>query len=91
MLIPELLVKFLQDLLEDDFKSFKWFLTLRVMESCEPMARGCLEGATREDAVDKMIQKYGEASAVALAAEILRKINMNDPAQRLMSAYNGEY
>ncbi|XP_029011292.1 interferon-inducible protein AIM2 [Betta splendens] len=90
MLIPELLLNTLDDLSDDDFKRFRWYLTVGVMDSCKRMATSSVEKASRCEVVDKMIRSYGEASAVSLTAEILKNMHMMALAQTLMDAYAAE-
>ncbi|KAF7644989.1 hypothetical protein LDENG_00212360 [Lucifuga dentata] len=87
MAVPQLLLETLENLDNDEFNTFKWYLSYAVLESCRPIARCHLESPARHDAVTKMIDSYGEKSAVEVTAEILKKINNNNAAQMLKKAY----
>lgn len=87
MLIQELLLKILDDLLKEDFKTFKWYLTLDLLENCNPIPRAHLEDASRIETVDKLLRSYSEETAVKITNEALRRMNMTKASEELMSAY----
>uniref|UniRef100_A0A668VW76 Pyrin domain-containing protein n=1 Tax=Oreochromis aureus TaxID=47969 RepID=A0A668VW76_OREAU len=96
MQVPELLLEKLQDLTNDDYKTFKWYLTMKIVDSCKPFPRSKLEGQDRMDTVSCMIDSYGETMAVKVSVAILRKMNVNNIADDLqgkfeatMSAHQG--
>ncbi|XP_076584500.1 pyrin-like [Chaetodon auriga] len=89
MLVPELLIETLEDLIDDDFKKLKWYLTLQILDSCNPIRRSHLDTASRTETVSKMIESYGEESAVNITAEILKKIGYNNTAERLKKMHAG--
>ncbi|XP_051234486.1 septin-2-like [Dicentrarchus labrax] len=85
--VREVLLKTLEDLGDEDFKKFKWFLQdsdilgdLGVIPKCE------LEKADRKDTVDKIIQKYNQQS-VEVVKKILEKINRADLVETLSSSF----
>ncbi len=67
----------LQELKEQEFKDFKWFLNLGGI----PEAR--LEKAERQDTVDLMVQKYQGPGALKETLKVLEKISRNDLVQSL--------
>lgn len=77
--LKEDLWKILQDLKEDEFVKFKWFLNLHSI----PVAQ--LEKANRQDTVDLMVQKHQDDGARKLTNTILEKISRNDLVQRVQS------
>ncbi|XP_026215044.1 NACHT, LRR and PYD domains-containing protein 3-like [Anabas testudineus] len=89
MSVPGMLFKILEDLIDDDLKTFQWFLTLKppVLDNCKRIAKSQVVNLSREDTVSRIIESYGEASAVNLTIEILRKMNMNDAAEKLKKTY----
>ncbi len=89
MAVDELLLQTLNDLLEDDFKTFQWYLSLKVLDSCKPIPKAHLEGVSRRDTVSRMTKGYGERAAVNLTLEILKKMNFNGIAEELNRAYTG--
>lgn len=89
MQVPTLLIDTLDGLSNSEFKRFHWNLTQQVLEGCKPFRKGQLENAEREDTVTKMIESYGEESAVYVTAEILKRINHNNAADKLKKAYAG--
>ncbi|XP_029706788.1 uncharacterized protein [Takifugu rubripes] len=90
MLIQELLLKILEDLLKEDFKTFKWYLTLDLLENCNPIPRAHLQDASRIETVDKLLRSYSEETAVKITNEALRRMNMTKASEELMSAYAPE-
>lgn len=89
MLVPELLFEKLQDLTNEDYKAFKWYLAMKMVDSCKPIPKSKLEGQDRMDTVSCMIDSYGEAMAVKVSVAILRKMNANNIADDLEVKYEG--
>lgn len=87
MAISQGLLGHLEDLRDDDFEKFKWYLTMNVLDSCRPIPKSRLEKASRPDTVTEIIQNYGEELAVQITVEILIKIYNNNAAERLKQAY----
>ncbi|XP_044043709.1 pyrin-like [Siniperca chuatsi] len=87
MLVPQLLLETLEELLEDDFKQLKWYLSMTVVDSCRPIPKSHLEMASRRDTVSKMVESYGEESAVNITVEILKRMNANNAAVMLQNKY----
>ncbi|XP_028427082.1 NACHT, LRR and PYD domains-containing protein 3 [Perca flavescens] len=76
--LKELLLETLEDLTNEDFKSFKWHLTV-VKDGFSPIKRSLLEDKDRHDTVNVMVHKYNQ-QAVEVAEKILGKIGRNDLA-----------
>lgn len=89
MSVPQLLLETLQGLLEDDFKTLKWYLWNGVLDDYNPIPPSFLENASRVQTVSQIINSYGEESAVKVTIEVLRKMNFNGPAEKLKSRYAG--
>ncbi|XP_034535337.1 uncharacterized protein LOC117809940 [Notolabrus celidotus] len=82
--VKEELWKILQDLKEEEFQTFKWFLKLDDnVEGFSGIPVAQLEKAERQHAVDLLVQKYQGAGAVRVTMEVLEKISRNDLVQRL--------
>ncbi|KAF1394715.1 hypothetical protein PFLUV_G00004030 [Perca fluviatilis] len=90
MQVPLLILDTLDELGADEFKRFRWNLTQPVLDGFEPIRKGHLENADRQDTVSKMIDRYGEETAVKVAVEILKRMNHNNAAEKLKKTYAGE-
>ncbi|XP_068443103.1 nuclear factor 7, brain-like [Clinocottus analis] len=83
---PQDLWKTLENLSEEQFKDFKWFLKQGdVPEGFPAIPAARLEKATRHDAVDLMVQKFGCPGALQVTTSILEEISRNDLKQRLLN------
>lgn len=77
--LKEELWKTLQQLTNDEFKLFKWFLKDDdVLEGFGGIAAAKLEGAERQDTVDLMVQKYHDSGILQVTLEIFKKMSRND-------------
>ncbi|KAI9545225.1 hypothetical protein NQZ68_038255, partial [Dissostichus eleginoides] len=77
--LKEELWRTLQNLKEDDFKHFKWFLEEEnLLEGFSGIPVSRLETADRKDTVDLMVQNYQDDGARELTKKILEKIMRND-------------
>lgn len=94
MLASDLLLWTLEDLYDATYKTFLWWLNVGHFEHWIPIPACYLENAARTDTVSQMIDRYGEESAVHIAVQILRKMNLNNTAEKLETTYakeaNGE-
>ncbi|XP_075941440.1 NACHT, LRR and PYD domains-containing protein 3-like [Anarhichas minor] len=86
MQVPRLILDSLDQLGADDFKRFQWNLTQPVLDGCRPIPKSCLENKDRPDVVSRMIDSYGEESAVNVTVEILKRMNLNNEAEKLQNA-----
>uniref|UniRef100_A0A7N8YGS5 Pyrin domain-containing protein n=1 Tax=Mastacembelus armatus TaxID=205130 RepID=A0A7N8YGS5_9TELE len=80
---PEDILDILEDLGEDEFKKFKWFLEQ------EGIRRSQLEGARRPDTVRLMVQRYGLDGVVEVTKKVLEKIPRKDLVQSLSDISSG--
>ncbi|XP_054480325.1 pyrin-like [Anoplopoma fimbria] len=81
--------KTLEDLSEEQFKQFKWFLKQDdIPKGFSAIAVARLEGADRQDTVDLMVQKYPRTGALERTMSILEEISRNDLKQRLFNTLN---
>ncbi|KAL7370595.1 hypothetical protein ABVT39_005026 [Epinephelus coioides] len=78
--LPVKLWKALEELKDDEFKKFKWFLKQDNISAAQ------LEKADRQDTVDLMAQKYGSNGAVKETMTVLEKISRIDLVQGLKNS-----
>lgn len=72
----------LEDLADEDFKKFKWFLQqAEVLDGFPAIPKRQLENADRMDTVDVLIETYNQNS-VEVTIKILQIIKKNDLVQR---------
>uniref|UniRef100_A0A1A8GJN0 Pyrin domain-containing protein n=1 Tax=Nothobranchius korthausae TaxID=1143690 RepID=A0A1A8GJN0_9TELE len=90
MSVQKLLLQTLENMTNDNFKTFKWYLNLGIPKGHAPIPKSQLEGATREEAVTKMTESYGQDKAVAITIEVLKEQGLNGTAEELRNAYVGE-
>lgn len=86
MPVEDLLLETLEDLDSDDFDTFKWRLTHRVLEDCTPIPKARLDNAKRTDTVSTLMEYYME-KAVNVTIEVLKKMKNNLAAEKLRSKY----
>ena len=88
--LKEELLNTLEDLKEDEFKKFKWFLKEDdILEGFKGIPVAQLEKAARRDTVDLMVQKYQDPGALQVTMKILEMINRNDLVQHLQNSSSG--
>ncbi|XP_044195206.1 uncharacterized protein LOC122972274 isoform X2 [Thunnus albacares] len=88
--LKEELLKTLEDLKENEFKKFKWFLEQDdILEGFKGIPVAQLEKARRRDTVDLMVQTYQDHGALQVTMKVLEKINRNDLVQRLQNLPSG--
>eukprot|EP00064_Thunnus_orientalis_P024004 superscaffoldBa00009712_g24271 len=86
----EELLNTLEDLKEDEFKKFKWFLEQDgVLEGFKGIPLAQLEKAERQDTVDLMVQTHQDPGALQLTMKVLEKISRKDLVQRLQNSPSG--
>uniref|UniRef100_A0A3B3VUF3 Pyrin domain-containing protein n=1 Tax=Poecilia latipinna TaxID=48699 RepID=A0A3B3VUF3_9TELE len=78
-----LLAGILDDIVDDEFRRFKWHLEKETWNGMEPIKTSKLDRAERHDVVDLMVQKYQFAGAVMVMGIIMEKINRNDLVKKL--------
>ncbi|XP_078142474.1 protein NLRC3-like [Centroberyx gerrardi] len=83
----ELLFKTLEDLGDEEFKSFKWFLA-ECLEGFPAIPKSRLEKADRQDTLDQMVQTYN-TNTLEVIKKVLMKINRNDLVQSLSNTSSG--
>ncbi|XP_071375297.1 NACHT, LRR and PYD domains-containing protein 3-like [Centroberyx affinis] len=89
VIVKELLLETLNDLGDEDFKSFRWFLQQGdILEGFPAIPKSQLEKADRLDTVDQMVQTYSE-NTLEVTKKVLMKINRNDLVQSLSNNSSG--
>ncbi|XP_067459253.1 NACHT, LRR and PYD domains-containing protein 3-like isoform X2 [Thunnus thynnus] len=83
------LLNILDDLRDNEFENFKWFLKYEKVGDIEPIKENPLSKAERRDTVDLMVQKYEFAGAVEVIKSILKKISRNDLVRKLPNVSSG--
>uniref|UniRef100_A0A1A7WLG1 Pyrin domain-containing protein n=2 Tax=Iconisemion striatum TaxID=60296 RepID=A0A1A7WLG1_9TELE len=87
MAVPKLLLHTLENMTNDNFNQFKWYLNLEVPKGRKPIPKSHLEGATQIETVTKMTESYGEDKAVEITIEILKAQGLNGTAEKLRNDY----
>lgn len=83
------LINLLDDLVDDEFRNFKWFLKTEKLDNIEPIKAHKLSKADRPDTVDLILQKYQPDGAVKVMMSVLKKINRNDLVTKLPNISSG--
>ncbi|XP_044201502.1 E3 ubiquitin-protein ligase TRIM39-like [Thunnus albacares] len=90
MKTKEDLLNTLEDLKDEEFKKFKWFLEQPdILEDHQAIKASRLEKAERRDTVDLMVQTYQLPGAAKVTKKLLKKINRNDLLQSLSDSSSG--
>ncbi|XP_053169829.1 caspase a-like [Scomber japonicus] len=90
--LKEELLNILENLKEDDFKKFKWFLELDdTVEGFKGIPVSQLENAAKRKTVDLMVQKHGGIGALQRTKKILKKMKKNDLVEDLQSGPKGSH
>ncbi|XP_022622196.1 uncharacterized protein LOC111237392 isoform X2 [Seriola dumerili] len=77
------LINILDDLREDEFKRFKWFLE---KESLLSFRESELLEAERVETVDLMVEKYGISGTVKMMVKVLENMSKYDLMKKLLSS-----
>ncbi|KAK1797508.1 hypothetical protein P4O66_000802 [Electrophorus voltai] len=78
------LLKYLNELTEENFKMFKIYLNEPVLDECRPIPKYQLEKQERPEIALLMIHYHREEDALKITKSILKKIPRNDLVERLM-------
>uniref|UniRef100_A0A8C7NEV0 B30.2/SPRY domain-containing protein n=1 Tax=Oncorhynchus mykiss TaxID=8022 RepID=A0A8C7NEV0_ONCMY len=81
--VPGLLLATLEELVEAEFKTFKWHLTQDLVKGFPHIPVSQLENTDRLDTMKKMVETYGPEGTVKISLEILRKMSQNQLAKTL--------
>uniref|UniRef100_A0A8K9VFX4 B30.2/SPRY domain-containing protein n=1 Tax=Oncorhynchus mykiss TaxID=8022 RepID=A0A8K9VFX4_ONCMY len=86
--VPGLLLATLEELVEAEFKTFKWHLTQDLVKGFPHIPVSQLENTDRLDTMKKMVETYGPEGTVKISLEILRKMSQNQLAKTLKNEYD---
>ena len=87
--VKEELLNTLEDLSDEEFKKFKWFLQQReILVGFQAIPKNQLENADRLDTVDKIIQTFSHQS-VEVVKLVLKKTRRNDLVEKLSNISTG--
>ncbi|KAM4583636.1 NLR family CARD domain-containing protein 3-like [Odontesthes bonariensis] len=87
---PEDILNTLEDLGDEEFCKFKWFLQQAdILGGLPAVKKSRLETANRSDTVDLMVQTYRLPGAVEVTRKVLERINRNDLLQSLSAISSG--
>lgn len=81
---PEKLLKILDDLKDNDFETFKWYLKQPGnLEGYDVISEASLERAERKDVVDVMVKAYKTDGCLEMAKTVLKKVGCNNLVEEL--------
>ena len=83
------LLNLLEDLTDDQFENFKWYLDKEKLDDMEPIKVSHLQKAKRRKVVNLMVQKYELAGAVEVMKSVLKKISRNDLVKKFSNISSG--
>ncbi|CAB1344205.1 unnamed protein product, partial [Coregonus sp. 'balchen'] len=78
-----LLLTTLEELTEEQLKTFMWFLTSGLLPDCPPIPERQLQNADRQVTVDEMVESFRPERAVEITVEILRRMNLDYLIEKL--------
>ncbi|KAJ8361954.1 hypothetical protein AAFF_G00409200 [Aldrovandia affinis] len=81
--LATILLDYLKELEEQEFKKFKWHLSQKVLKGFPPIPKGEVKELDKMDTVDKMVKAYRTEGAPKIFLRVLGKMNQNNLAQRL--------
>ncbi|KAG7316140.1 hypothetical protein KOW79_021006 [Hemibagrus wyckioides] len=85
-----LLLRHLDELIQDDFERFKWSLMNNKAQGFESISRSKLEKAKQFEVVDLMVDKYEPSEAAKITVQVLRQIGQEKLASDLEKKLEGE-
>uniref|UniRef100_A0AAZ3QLL3 Pyrin domain-containing protein n=1 Tax=Oncorhynchus tshawytscha TaxID=74940 RepID=A0AAZ3QLL3_ONCTS len=81
--VPALLLTGLEELTEEQLKIFQFDLSSDQLPGFPPIPESQLENTDRQNTVDQMVKRYGPEGAVRNTLKILRRMNLDDLAEKL--------
>ncbi|XP_045075309.1 uncharacterized protein LOC123488452 [Coregonus clupeaformis] len=87
--VAALLLTTLEEMNPHELKTFQSFLTSGLLPDCPPIPESQLENADRQVTVDQMVKTYAPNRAVEITLRILRGMDQNYLAEKLMRDYSG--
>ncbi|KAI1887603.1 hypothetical protein AGOR_G00192020 [Albula goreensis] len=83
--VDTVLLECLDNLGEDELERFHFYLNNELPEGYKSIPKSHLEGRSRTNTVDKMLERYGRKHAWRVTVHILRKMNLNEQAESLQT------
>uniref|UniRef100_A0A8C8FN39 Pyrin domain-containing protein n=1 Tax=Oncorhynchus tshawytscha TaxID=74940 RepID=A0A8C8FN39_ONCTS len=81
--VPALLLTCLEELTEEQLKTFQFYLSSVQLLGLPPIPERQLENTDRQVTVDQMVKRYDPEGAVIITLRILRRMNLDDLAEKL--------
>ncbi|XP_029596121.1 uncharacterized protein LOC115178876 isoform X1 [Salmo trutta] len=81
--VPALLLTSLEELTEEQLKTFQSNLTSVQLSGFPPIPESQLENTDRQDTVDQMVKRYGPETAVKITLNTMRRMDLGDLAEKL--------
>ncbi|CAB1344233.1 unnamed protein product, partial [Coregonus sp. 'balchen'] len=81
--VPALLLTTLEELTEEQLKTFQSDLTSVQLDGFPPIPENQLENADRQGTVDQMVERYDPEAAVEITLMILKRMDQNDLTKKL--------
>ncbi|XP_042174826.1 uncharacterized protein LOC112241595 isoform X2 [Oncorhynchus tshawytscha] len=85
--VPALLLTGLEELTEEQLKTFQFYLTSVQLLGFPPIPERQLENTDRQDTVDQIVKRYDPEGAVRITLKILKGMNLDDLAEKLERDY----
>lgn len=86
--VPQLLLDTLMELVDQELKTFHWYLYSQVLEGIVHISKSLVEGVDRPGTVDLLVQTYGTDGAVTVTVDILRRMKLVLWAETLKNNYD---
>ncbi|XP_056131759.1 NACHT, LRR and PYD domains-containing protein 12-like [Lampris incognitus] len=86
--VPQLLLDTLDDMVDKELRTFRWFLYSDVLQGFARIPKSRLQEADRPEVVTLLVQTYGYDDAVAVTVDILRRMRLNLQAETLKETCN---
>uniref|UniRef100_A0A8C8FM87 Pyrin domain-containing protein n=1 Tax=Oncorhynchus tshawytscha TaxID=74940 RepID=A0A8C8FM87_ONCTS len=85
--VPALLLTGLEELTEEQLKTFQFYLTSVQLLGFPPIPERQLENTDRQVTVDQIVKRYDPEGAVRITLKILKGMNLDDLAEKLERDY----
>lgn len=85
--VPELILNTLEELKDHQLSKFQWFLYSKTIEHYPHIPRSWLEGASRTDTVDILVEMYCNDDAVMVTLDVLTRMKLKLRAEMLKEDY----
>lgn len=86
--VPELLLDTLVELVDEELKTFQWYLYSKVLEGFPHIPKGRVAGVDKLDTVNLLAQTYGYDGAVTVTVDILMRMKLKLWAETLKKKYD---